>query len=201
MNGRMIHAVKHLSLSLPRTKAYVAGIGIAAFVGVIIVLVLNFSLSRDTIQEPEPPANTKDADMNFQKIHYTSTDENGVKEWELTALAANYFQAKKLAEFEKVDITFYYKEGQVFTLRSDIGLLNITTRDITLSGNVIGTSNDGYQFRTGSLQYNAEKRQAKTEDKAFLEGPQFSLEGKGMVVDIEREKIFLLNDVQARGKK
>jgi len=197
----MIDAMKRISIALPRTRAYIAGIGVAAFFGVIIVLILNLSLPRGRIPESELPANAKNADMQFQKIHYTSTNEQGIKEWELTAITANYFRGKKLAEFEKVDVTFYYKQGRVFTLRGDIGRLNMETKDITLTGNVIGTSNDGYRFQTQSLLYNAQKRQAETDDKAILEGPQFNLEGKGMIVDIEKEKVFLLSDVHAREKK
>jgi LPS export ABC transporter protein LptC len=197
----VIKAMKRISIALPRTRAYIAGIGIAAFLGVIIVLTLNLSLPRGRIPEPELPASAKNADMQFQKIHYTSTNDQGIKEWELTATTANYFRDKKLAEFENVDVTFYYKQGRVFTLRGDIGRLNMGTKDITLTGNVIGTSNDGYRFQTQSLVYNAQKRQAQTDDKALVEGPQFNLEGTGMIVDIEKEKVFLLSEVRARGKK
>jgi len=187
-------------ISLRRANFYLAGIGIAAFLGVLIVLTLNFYVARETIPIPEIPENTSGADMQFNKIHYTSTDEQGIKEWELNAVTANYFREKKLAEFEEVDIIFYSKKGGIFTMRGDIGLLNTETRDIQLSGNVIGTSNDGYRFRTESLTYKADKRQAKTDDKVFLEGPQFNLEGWGMIMDLENEKVMLQNDVRAQGK-
>jgi len=188
-------------IPLSKTKLYLAGIGIAAFLGVIATLTFNFYLSKETTYLPVIPENRRDADMEFQKIHYTSTNEKGVKEWELTALSVNYFQDEKVAEFEDVDITFYSQEGRTFTLHGDSGVFNTETRDIQLSGNVIGTLNDGSRFRTESLCYKAKSKTAKTDDRVLYEGPQFDLEGQGMIMDLEKEKIVFLNDVRAQEKK
>ncbi len=193
--------IKGTKFSLPRAKFYLAGVGIAALLWVIITLIFNFLTVEDVGPTPKIPEKSKEADIQLKKIHYTSTDDKGVKEWELEALSANYFQDEELIEFENVKVIFYSKKGKVFTLRGDNGILNIKTRDIQLSGNVIGTSNDGYRFQTESLVYKADKHQARTDDKVFLEGPYFDLEGRGMIMDVEREKVSLLNEVRAVEKK
>jgi LPS export ABC transporter protein LptC len=193
--------IKGSKFSLSRAKFYLAGIGIAALLWVIVTLIFNFLTVEDVVPTPEIPEKSNEADIQLQKIHYTSTNDKGVKEWELKALSANYFQDKDLIEFEDVKVIYYSEKGKVFTLRGDNGLLNIKTKDIQLSGNVIGTSNDGYRFRTESLVYKADKHQAKTDDKVFLEGPYFDLEGWGMIMDVEKEKVSLLNDVRAKEKK
>lgn len=188
-------------IPLQRAKLYFAGAGIAALLGVFASLLLNSYLAKETIPVPEIPEGTQDADMHLNKIHYTSTNKEGVKEWELKALAANYFKDKNLAEFEGVDIIFYSEKGRTFSLRGDHGLLNTETKDMQLSGKVIGTSSDGYQFKTEFLTYEADKRQAKTDRKVYLEAPQFNLEGLGMVMDLKKEKMVLLNDVRAQAKQ
>ena len=164
-------------------------------------MILNFFILKDSIIPPKLIKNIPNADMQLHKIHYTSTNEQGEKEWELDATTANYFKDKKLAEFHDVSIIFYSKKGKTFTLRGDTGSLNTETKDVYLSGNVVGTSSDGYQFRTETLTYKANKHRAKTDRKVVLEGPQFNLEGRGMVMDLEKEKVFLLKDVRAREKK
>ena len=188
-------------ISLAKAKFYLAGIGIIAFLGVVISLTFNFFLPNEVVITPEIPENSRDADMQFQEIHYTSTNEQGFKEWELKAVAANYYQEKKLAEFDNVNITFFSKEGEVYSVRGDSGILNTESMDIQLSGNIVGKSNDGYRFRTTTLTYKSNTSKAKTDDKVFLEGPQFNLEGRGMIMDLEKKKVFLLNDVKAQGKK
>jgi len=186
---------------LKRAKFYFAGIGITALLGVLVTLALNFSILKETVPVPEIPEKTGDADMHLDKIHYTSTNGQGVKEWELKASTANYFKDKNVAEFEDVDVIFYSEEERTFTVRGDIGILNTETKDIELSGNVIGTSSDGYQFQTEFLAYEAAKQQATTDKKVLLKSPQFNLEGWGMVMDLEKEKVFLLKDVRAQAKK
>jgi len=188
-------------ISLAKAKFYLAGLGIIAFLGVIISLTFHFFVSNETITIPELPKNTKDADMHFQEVHYTSTSEQGFKEWELKAISANYYKGENLAEFDDVKITFFSKDGQVYSVRGDSGLLNTESMDIKLSGNIVGKSNDGYRFRTTTLNYKSKTKKAQTDDKVFLTGPQFDLEGSGMVMDLEKKKIFLLNDVKAQGKK
>ena len=197
--GKVKAPIKRISLQ--RAKFYFAGIGIAALLGVLVTLALNFSLLEETVPVPEIPEKAGDADMHLDKIHYTSTNDQGVKEWELKASTANYFKDNNVAEFEDVDVIFYSEEERTFTVRGDTGILNTETKDIELSGNVIGTSSDGYRFQTEFLAYEAEKQQATTDKKVLLESPQFNLEGWGMVMDLEKEKVFLLNDVRAHAKK
>jgi LPS export ABC transporter protein LptC len=188
-------------MSLKRAKFYFAGTGIAGLLVVLVILALNFSVREQTAPVPEIAEKTRDADMHLDKIHYTSTNDQGVTEWELKASTANYFKGNKVAEFEDVDIIFYSEKERTFTVRGDTGILNTETRDVELSGNVIGTSSDGYRFQTEFLSYEAAKQQARTDKKVLLESPQFNLEGWGMVMDMEKEKVFLLNDVRALGKK
>ncbi len=53
-------------------------------------------------------------------------------------------------------------------------------------------------FRTETLAYSADKNQARTNKKVYLENPQFKLEGTGMVLDVKEQKVFLANSVTAK---
>jgi LPS export ABC transporter protein LptC len=103
--------------------------------------------------------------------------------------------------FQKVNATFYSKEGRTLTMKADKGTLNTAAKDFELSGNVVGTSSDGYSFRTEVLTYTADKNQARTSKKVYLSSPQFNLEGTGMVLDIKEQKLFLVNNVKAQATK
>ncbi|MBN2468330.1 MAG: LPS export ABC transporter periplasmic protein LptC [Deltaproteobacteria bacterium] len=189
-------------LSRAKVTFYVAALGIAALLGVAVTLTFNVLLSREqSATIPVIPENSTDADHVFQGIDYTATNKEGMTEWRLTAATARYFEENKRAELKTVGITFYSKEGAVYRVRGDNGVFNTESKDVQLSGNIIGTSNDGYQFRTTSILYKADTKKAQTDDRVFLEGPQVNLEGQGMVVDVEKKRILLLHNVKAHVKR
>jgi len=177
-----------------------AGIGVASFLGIIIVLTLTLS-EKKTPKPPPVPENPQGADIIINNFEYTSTNAQGVKEWKLKSDTASYFQGNKMVGFEKVNATFYSKEGRTFTVMADKGILNTEAKDFELSGNVVGTSSDGYKFRTETLTYTGDKNQARTDKKVYLESPQFKLEGTGMVLDVKEQKLFLVKNVKAQVTK
>jgi lipopolysaccharide export system protein LptC len=187
-------------ITFKRTKLFLAGIGVASFLGIIIVLTLTLS-EKEPPKTPPVPENPQGADIIINNFEYTSTDAQGVKEWKLKSDTASYFQDNKMVGFKKVNATFYAKEGRTFTVQGDRGTLNTESKDFELSGNVVGTSSDGYKFRTETLTYAADKNQARTNKKVYLESPQFKLEGTGMVLDVKEQKLFLVNNVRARATK
>ena len=184
-------------IAFKRTKLFLAGIGVASFVGIIIVLTLTLS-GKEPPKLPPAPENPQGADIIINNFEYASTNAQGVKEWTLKSDTASYFQDNKVVGFKKVNATFYTKEGRTFTVRGDRGTLNTESKDFELSGNVVGTSSDGYTFRTETLAYSADKSQARTNKKVYLENPQVKLEGTGMVLDVKEQKVFLANSVTAK---
>jgi LPS export ABC transporter protein LptC len=180
-----------------RTKLFLVGIGVASFLGILIVLTLTLS-KKEPPKPPPVPENPQGADIIINNFEYTSTTAQGVMEWKLKSDAASYFQDNKMVGFKKVNATFYPKEGRTFTVKADKGTLNTESKDFELSGNVVGTSSDGYTFRTETLTYTADKNQARTNKKVYLESSQFKLEGTGMVLDVKEQKVFLANNVTAK---
>ena len=184
-----------------RTKLFLAGIGVTSFLAVIIVLTLTLSEKKETPKLPPVPENPQNADIIINNFEYTSTNEQGFTEWKIKADTASYFQDNKMVGFKGVHATFFSKENRTFNVQGDKGILNTEARDFELAGNVVGTSSDGYRFRTESITYTASKNQARTDKKVFLESPQFKLEGTGMVLDIKQQKLFLVKNVTAQATK
>jgi len=187
-------------IAFKKAKRFLAGIGVASFLGIIIVLTLTLS-EKKTPKPPPVPENPQGADIIINNFEYTSTNAQGVKEWKLKSDTASYFQGNKMVGFKKVNATFYSKEGRTFTVMADKGILNTEAKDFELSGNVVGTSSDGYKFRTETLTYTGDKNQARTDKKVYLESPQFKLEGTGMVLDVKEQKLFLVKNVKAQVTK
>jgi LPS export ABC transporter protein LptC len=72
-----------------------------------------------------------------------------------------------------------------------------------LEGEVVLTSNDGYQLKTQSVSYRHSGKIVSTSDSVEIEGEQIRLTGKGMWVDMEAKTFKILSQVktQLRGRK
>ncbi|HNR12480.1 MAG TPA: LPS export ABC transporter periplasmic protein LptC [Thermodesulfobacteriota bacterium] len=184
-------------------KSSLAIAALLIFVGVAVIVVNRLFLSSEPDSTVSLPAeSTNEADYVIKGINYVSTDKNGVKVWELTAQTAEYFDDQGLIEFDQVSIAFFTKEGHAYALRADVGIVNTETQDFRVSGNVSGSSEkDDVSFRTQSLQYQAGIQEVRTEDTVFLESSRFKLKGQGMVLDLQKEKVYLLHNVEAVGKQ
>ena len=154
--------------------------------------------NRPAPKFPEPT--NRQASMEIKNPHYSHTNEEAVKEWELNAKSALFFKEKNLAVFKDVVVTFYAKDGKSYTLSGDKGELSTDTQNMRVTGNVVGKGYLG-EFHTNSLQYDAKNKKITTADQVQFQSKQFGVEGKGMVVDVDKKKLTLLNDIRAQGKK
>lgn len=181
-----------------------------SFVGVIILssLAVVAVMTWRTLAPPTEkniPVPTTSADLKLDRVHYTETRE-GVKEWELEATSAQYFKEENTILFDKVKATFFGKEGQAYILVGEKGRFNTTTKAMELFDGIKLESSDGYQMRTRSLKYQAGKREFRTSDAVEIKGPQIRVEGIGLIVDLNRQRMKVLRRVtttlsQAGGKE
>lgn len=137
---------------------------------------------------------TMAADLQLQRVKYTETRE-GVKEWELEALSVGYFQEEGTIICEKVKATFYGPNKVYYTLIGEKGKFNTKSKIIEVFAGVNVDSSNGYHLRTESLKYLADKKELVTDDFVEMQGPQFLVKGQGLVVDLEQQRVRILNQV------
>jgi LPS export ABC transporter protein LptC len=142
-------------------------------------------------REPVPES----ADLKLDRITYTETKE-GKKEWELEAASALYFKEKGTVVLNKVKATFFGKNQETYVLVGEKGVLNTVTKAIEVYEGVRIDTSEGYQVRTTSLKYRAESRELSTTDRIVMSGPQMRVEGVGLVLDLEKQRVRILDEVQ-----
>lgn len=142
----------------------------------------------------------KEASVVIKHPHYTHTNEDAHKEWELKAESAQFFKEKNLVVFKSPVITFYAKDGKEYTLSGDLGELHTDTQNLKVSGNVTGKGYLG-EFKTSTLLYDARNKKATTTSQVQFRNSKFgSLEGKGMVMDVDKKRLTLLSNIKVEGK-
>ena len=173
-----------------------------AFTTLILVMVALVRNSR-------PPDNSKKlenlpprgVEMQLDNVHYEQVNQHGFKEWELNADTAQFFRGENKIVLQSLTATFFSNEGKMYTLIADKGELYTDSNNVNVSGNVIANTHEGYQIKTDSLQYSAQKRTITTNDKVALSGKDMVMTGRGMIVDLEQEKLHLLGEVKASEQK
>ncbi len=165
-------------------------LGSLGLVGVLIWQTLTPS-STEKIPPSKPDAS---ADLRLDRVHYTETRE-GVKEWELEASSAVYRKEGDTMILEKIRATFYGKNQETYHLVGEKGKFNTQTKVIEVYDGVKIDSSDGYHMSTRSLKYQADQKELHTSDPVELEGPAMRVEGVGMVVDLNRERVKILKGV------
>lgn len=161
------------------------------------------------VRNARPPANSghlenlppRGVEMQLDNVHYEQINQSGIKEWEINARAAQFFRGENKIVLQSLTATFFSNEGKTYALVADRGELYTDSKNVTVSGNVVANTHEGYQINTDSLQYTAENRTITTDDAVALRGNDMVMTGRGMIVDLEHEKLHLLGEVKASGQK
>ncbi len=174
-------------------------------VALLILVLVAVPLVREALspkkqQRPEglPPPGV---DMRLDKVHYEQIDQDGRREWELFAKAAQYEKDNKKVALSSISVSFFSKEGAVYKLSADRGELCTETQDVSLTGNVMAETAEGYSIRTDSIKYVARDRKVSTADPVSVKSKEMVMTGKGMVIDLEEEKLYILQEVKASGNQ
>jgi LPS export ABC transporter protein LptC len=163
------------------------------------VLVLFWVSVRSRGDRPAFKETFPEASIAIEEVRYTHTNKNAFKEWELNASSAQYFKDEDVVHLTDIRVAFFAEGGKVYRLTAQRGELSPSSNNIWVHGGVTGKTSDGYEFETGQLRYHAASRKMSTEDKVALSSGKLAFEGRGMVVDLETEKLFLLKEVKALG--
>jgi LPS export ABC transporter protein LptC len=149
--------------------------------------------------EKLPKVSPGGADMRLEKIRFVE-DKQGQKTWELEAKSVRQYQDQNMMVLEDVKVTFYTKEGRTFFLTGRQGKVYQDSKNVELVGDVVLTSNDGYQLKTHSVSYHHLEKTVSTSDPVEIEGEQLRLTGKGMVVNLEAKTFKILSQVRTQLK-
>ena len=146
-------------------------------------------------------ASTGDASQVMEKVHFVE-DKHGQKTWELEAKTVRLYQNENISVLEDVKVTFYAKEGRIIYLTGKQGKVYQDSKNVDLSGDVVLTTNDGYQLKTHSASYRHLEKIVSTADPVEIEGEQIRLTGTGMLVNVEAKTFKILSQVktQLRGR-
>ncbi|MEE8075335.1 MAG: LPS export ABC transporter periplasmic protein LptC [Candidatus Binatia bacterium] len=126
--------------------------------------------------------------------------EGGRKVWELTGKEAVYLKAEKEAMIKKPRLVFFHENGETMELSGDEGHLFLKDggmEKMELQGTV-EVNFQGYILQTDELHYLQGDDRVVSPGKVTVKGQGLELEGVGMELSLQDEKIRLLDKVRTK---
>lgn len=141
-----------------------------------------------------------EAALEVKEFHRTKVDNNGRKVWEVSGDEARYLKGEREAVIKRPRIVFYDKNGGTVQATGKEARLFFTDQEIdrvALEGG-IEVSYQGFVFHADEILYLSGKNRVVSRGRVRLKGDGVELEGVGMEMDLEDEKIRLLQKVKTK---
>jgi len=119
--------------------------------------------------------------------------KNGVQSWILTAKRADI--SKKGDEANLTDIKVEV-ENKGITIYAEKGLYNLDTKKMSIVGPVTA-KNEEYSITTAQVEIDSSAGLLTTNEDVHIKGKKFVLQGKGMEIKNNEQKVRILKDVKA----
>jgi LPS export ABC transporter protein LptC len=174
----------------------------AVAVSVVVGMAIGNKKQQIVIKTDIPQAVRNSPSVELKNVAYSTTNNDNFKEWDLDAESAQYLQGEKRVILGNLLVSVYRPNGKVYKIRGQHGEFNTESRDIKMRGAIWGVMPDNTTIQTESVDYDHAKRLITTQDKIFIgRNSKFALEGKGMIIDLAKEKMTILSNVKALGSK
>lgn len=154
-------------------------------------------------KKPDVVATTPTAEQKMGGVHLTES-RGGERDWELFAKGAEGYEGKSVWALMDMKVVFYSEKGVTFTVTGEKGNIEISSKNMNISGNVVMHSSNGYHFRSESMSYDAKTRTIKAPTTIKMEGPKqdgeadMQVEGDSMVTNLADNKMTVTGSVKTR---
>jgi len=167
-------------------------LAVLSVMGFLFYKNLNLMTPGEAAKELLDPA----AEFSLQGPHFVETSGDKIV-LEVDADKAFYYQGEKKVRLENPKAVFYGRSGEKTLGTARQGFINSETNDIQLSDDVYLTSPDGYLLKTDFLDYKKDEQIISSKSPVELTGDGFKINGTGLKVKMDIEKITVYRDVVA----
>lgn len=126
--------------------------------------------------------------------------KDGQKIWEVAGQEARYLTGEKEIIIQKPSFSYYDQKGQILEAKADEGHIYLTEREIDrleLSGDTM-VGYQGFVLKTEKILYQREKDEVVLPGKVSLKGEGLELEGVGMTIALQDQRLRLRSNVKTK---
>jgi len=169
-------------------------------IGFLLAAVTVYLFQGQKDREGKVVAQDKESEegIRLKDIHYVQDDPGQKVKWVLDASEAKLSKDQQFVTFLDFHVTLEPLNRPAVTLEGKQGEFDKQTGRLTLEGDLIGETEDGYRFTTEQAVYHHKEGYLETDKAVKITGAFFSVEGKGLFLDLGKEKMQILSNVTTR---
>ena len=171
----------------------ILGLGILLTVVSFYLVKSGKKVIRETLVEDIMPGEGHQA----TDIHYAQNNPDKGMTWALEAKEMRSSGDKNSIAFNEFRLKVTPKDRPLIELTGARGDYSRDSGEINLWGNLEGFSGNGFKIFTDHILINEKSRQLTSDKPIKILGPFFSVDGRGLFVDLETETLNILTDVTA----
>jgi LPS export ABC transporter protein LptC len=165
-------------------------------IGVVILFVAAHILAqRGLVSKPADSESGAGEGFRLKDIHYTHSDSDEKVTWLLDATEVTFSKDRRFMSFRHFRLQVQPQDRPRVELTGEKGDYDTETGELVLKGGLKGKTDNGYTIETESAVYNQKKGDLQTHDAVLISGPLFSIRGRGLSFDVNKETFKIHSDV------
>jgi LPS export ABC transporter protein LptC len=158
------------------------------------VTVFLFQARKQPVQQTVIQDKESAEGLRLKDIHYVQDDPVHKVKWTLDASEAKLSKDQQVVTFLNFHLTLEPENKPRLTVQGKQGEFDKRTGRLVLEGDLMGETEDGLRFTTEQAVYNHKQGCLETDKVVKISGPLFSIEGKGLFLDVGKEKLQILSN-------
>jgi LPS export ABC transporter protein LptC len=164
--------------------------------GLLLLAGVHILLSQRESPSTSAPSDKGAAEgMRLEDIHYSHADPDDKVTWLLDAAEVTFSKDRRFMSFLDFRLKVQPQDRPRLDLIGQRGDYDTETGELVLQGALRGKTDNGYTFETEYVVYNQKKGDLETNEPVMITGPFFSIQGRGLSFDVNREILRIHSEV------
>ncbi|MEE9609745.1 MAG: LPS export ABC transporter periplasmic protein LptC [Desulfatiglandales bacterium] len=133
--------------------------------------------------------------LSLKDIHYTQNNPDEGMKWILDAKEVKFSKDRTFFSFRNFRLKLEPENRPRVELQGKRGDYNKKSGEINLHGDLQGHTDNGYSIFTEHMVYKEKEGYLKTDQPVKIFGPFFSVAGRGLYFNPEKETLRIISDV------
>jgi len=139
--------------------------------------------------------------LKLKDIHFSQDDPDKGLKWVLDAKEVRFSGDRSSVYFNDFQLRVEPENRPFLRVKGKRGDYSRDSGEINLWGDLEGFSGDGYRIVTEHILINEKLRYLSTEKPVKIFGSFFSVKGRGLFIDLEKERVKIASNVTATVNK
>ena len=169
-------------------------------IGLLLLVVALYMMGAQKVLMKEAilPDIMGEEGLKLKNISYAQNDPNQGMSWTLDAKEVKISKDKTFISFKDFLLKLKPQDRPWVELKGKRGDYDTNTGEINLHGDLEAHTDNGYRIITDHVLYKEKEGYLKTEEPVKIFGPFFSVAGRGLYFNPEKETLRIYSNVTTR---